>query len=50
MRLRPPRTILAAFANALLLLVATGAPVWDGLGRLMSPDRNAWAPCVSERS
>lgn len=46
-RLRPdPRhtygwkkgSILAAFANALLLLMAMGALVWEAVGRLMSPD------------
>ncbi|EHL22922.1 cation diffusion facilitator family transporter [Acidovorax sp. NO-1] len=31
-------SILAAFANALLLLVAMGALVWEATGRLMSPD------------
>ena len=31
-------SILAAFANALLLLVAMGALVWEALERLMSPD------------
>jgi cobalt-zinc-cadmium efflux system protein len=31
-------SILAAFANALLLLVAMGALVWEAVGRLMSPD------------
>jgi cobalt-zinc-cadmium efflux system protein len=45
-RLRPnPRrtygwkrgTILAAFANALMLLVAIGALMWEALGRLASP-------------
>jgi cobalt-zinc-cadmium efflux system protein len=30
-------TILAAFANALLLLVVMGALVWEAFGRLMSP-------------
>jgi len=30
-------TILAAFANALLLLVAIGALTWEALGRLLSP-------------
>ncbi|WP_332739910.1 cation diffusion facilitator family transporter [Hydrogenophaga sp.] len=46
-RLRPnPRhtygwqrgTILAAFANALLLLMAMGALVWEAVGRITSPD------------
>jgi cobalt-zinc-cadmium efflux system protein len=31
-------SILAAFANALLLLMAMGALVWEALGRLISPD------------
>ena len=31
-------TILAAFANALLLLVVMGALVWEAFGRLMSPE------------
>jgi cobalt-zinc-cadmium efflux system protein len=31
-------SILAAFANALLLLVAMGALVWEAAGRLWSPD------------
>jgi len=31
-------TILAAFANALLLLVAMGALAWEAVGRLTSPD------------
>ena len=30
-------SILAAFANALLLLVAMGALVWEAMGRLMAP-------------
>lgn len=30
-------TILAAFANALLLLVAMGALAWEGIGRLFAP-------------
>jgi len=30
-------TILAAFANALLLLVAIGALVWEAVGRLLAP-------------
>ncbi len=34
-------SILAAFANALLLLVALGALVWEAAGRLMSPDPQA---------
>ena len=51
-RLRPnPRhtygwqrgTILAAFANALLLLVAMGALIWEAVDRLMSPDPLAGA-------
>lgn len=36
-------SILAAFANALLLLVAIGALVWEAVGRLMSPDPLAGA-------
>lgn len=31
-------SILAAFANALLLLVAMGALVWEAIGRLLMPD------------
>lgn len=31
-------SVLAAFANALLLLVAMGALVWAAVGRLMSPE------------
>lgn len=31
-------SILAAFANALLLLVAMGALVWEAIGRLMAPE------------
>jgi len=31
-------SILAAFANALLLLVAMGALVWEAIGRLLAPD------------
>ena len=31
-------TILAAFANALLLLVVMGALVWEAFGRLISPE------------
>jgi cobalt-zinc-cadmium efflux system protein len=31
-------SILAAFANALLLLMAMGALAWEGLGRLLSPE------------
>jgi cobalt-zinc-cadmium efflux system protein len=31
-------TILAAFANALLLLMAMGALAWEGVGRLLSPE------------
>ena len=31
-------TILAAFANALLLLMAMGALTWEAVGRLFSPD------------
>ena len=36
-------SILAAFANALLLLVAMGALVWEAAGRLMAPDPLAGA-------
>lgn len=31
-------SILAAFANALLLLMAMGALVWEAVGRLLAPD------------
>ena len=31
-------TILAAFANALLLLVAMGGLAWEAVGRLMTPE------------
>jgi cobalt-zinc-cadmium efflux system protein len=31
-------SILAAFANALLLLMAMGALAWEGFGRLLSPE------------
>lgn len=31
-------SILAAFANALLLLVAMGALVWEAIGRVLDPD------------
>jgi cobalt-zinc-cadmium efflux system protein len=31
-------SILAAFANAMLLLVAMGALVWEAVGRLLSPE------------
>ncbi|MDP3411718.1 MAG: cation diffusion facilitator family transporter, partial [Polaromonas sp.] len=31
-------TILAAFANALLLLMAMGALAWEAVGRLLSPE------------
>lgn len=31
-------TILAAFANALLLLVAMGALAWEAIGRIISPE------------
>ncbi len=34
-------SILAAFANALLLLVAMGALAWEAVGRLMSPESMA---------
>ena len=36
-------TILAAFANALLLLMAMGALTWEAVGRLVSPDSLASA-------
>ncbi len=36
-------TILAAFANAVLLLVAMGALIWEAVGRLISPDPSASA-------
>ena len=34
-------TILAAFANALLLLVAMGSLAWEAVGRLLSPEVRA---------
>ncbi|QHE85315.1 cation diffusion facilitator family transporter [Hydrogenophaga sp. BPS33] len=40
-------TILAAFANALLLLVAMGALIWEAVGRLTSPDSLAGAEGVT---
>lgn len=40
-------SILAAFANALLLLVAIGALVWEAVGRLMSPDPQTGAQGVT---
>lgn len=40
-------TILAAFANALLLLVAMGALIWEAAGRLISPDPSASAEGVT---
>lgn len=40
-------TILAAFANALLLLVAMGALIWEAVGRLTSPDSLASAEGVT---
>ncbi len=40
-------TILAAFANALLLLVAMGALIWEAVGRLTSPDPMASAEGVT---
>lgn len=40
-------TILAAFANALLLLMAMGALVWEAVGRLLSPDPVAAAQGVT---
>ena len=55
-RLRPnPRhtygwkraTILAAFANALLLLMAMGALVWEAVGRLLAPEPSVAAQGVT---
>lgn len=40
-------TILAAFANALLLLVAMGALIWEAVDRLVSPDPSASAEGVT---
>lgn len=40
-------TILAAFANALLLLVAMGALIWEAVGRLTSPNPLAGAEGVT---
>lgn len=40
-------TILAAFANALLLLMAMGALVWEAVGRLFSPEPLAGAEGVT---
>jgi cobalt-zinc-cadmium efflux system protein len=40
-------TILAAFANALLLLVAMGALIWEAVGRLTSTDSLASAEGVT---
>lgn len=40
-------TILAAFANALLLLMAMGALVWEAMGRLLSPEPLAAAQGVT---
>jgi len=39
-------TILAAFLNALLLLVAIGAISWEAIGRLGSPDPPAGLPII----
>lgn len=40
-------TILAAFANALLLLVVMGALVWEAIGRLILPERFVGAEGVT---
>lgn len=40
-------TILAAFANALLLLMAIGALVWEAAGRLLSPEPSVAAQGVT---
>ena len=40
-------TILAAFANALLLLMAIGALAWEAFGRLLSPEPLAGAQGVT---
>ena len=40
-------TILAAFANALLLLMAIGALAWEAVGRLFSPEPLAGAEGVT---
>ncbi|MGQ2980303.1 MAG: cation diffusion facilitator family transporter [Polaromonas sp.] len=40
-------TILAAFANALLLLMAMGALAWEAVGRIFSPDPLAGAEGVT---
>ncbi|MES2245175.1 MAG: cation diffusion facilitator family transporter [Pseudomonadota bacterium] len=40
-------TILAAFANALLLLMAMGALAWEAVGRLFSPEPLAGAESVT---
>ncbi len=40
-------TILAAFANALLLLMAMGALTWEALGRLLAPEPLADAQGVT---
>ncbi|MDP2449625.1 MAG: cation diffusion facilitator family transporter [Polaromonas sp.] len=40
-------TILAAFANALLLLMAMGALAWEAVGRLFSPEPLAGAEGVT---
>ena len=40
-------SILAAFANALLLLVAMGALVWEAVGRLLAPEPMAGSEGVT---
>lgn len=40
-------TILAAFANALLLLAAMGGLAWEAVGRLLSPDATEQAQGVT---
>jgi len=40
-------TILAAFANAFLLLMAIGALVWEAVGRLLSPEPLAAAQGIT---
>jgi len=40
-------TILAAFANALLLLVAMGGLAWEAIGRLLSPEPSLAAQGVT---
>jgi cobalt-zinc-cadmium efflux system protein len=41
-------TILAAFANAFLLLVAMGGLVWEAVGRLLAPSAVVSLPAQSE--